>query len=186
MSERVLCIGAHADDESFGCLGTLLKHKQAGDKISFIWFTQARDTIKGAKKVARYFDARMTYCRYPDQQLESFGLTDLISEIEAKIKTFKPTVVYTNFIGDLNKDHRIVSEATMVACRPYLPDAPKQVWMYRVPGTTELGLRQFAVDRCVYIDGDEKTRLLKLWYPGELKNGRNITKHYEWFEAWPR
>ena len=105
---------------------------------------------------------------------------------EEFINEIKPDVVYTNFIGDLNKDHRLVSEATMVACRPYKEHAPKEVWMYRIPGTTELGLREFKADRTELIDSSKKLELLLKWYPDELINGREVVDEYERFERWPR
>lgn len=187
MSDRVLAIGAHCDDESFGCLGTLLKHKKAGDEISFLAFTQARNTKIGWDKVTTYFES--VYWRFfdfRDQVLDSYRLTDLITSLESIIYIIKPTIVYIPFIGDLNKDHRIVAEATMVACRPYQPNAPKEIWMYQIPGTTELGFREFRKGRAVKIDKKLKESLIKKWYPAELINGRENIKEYEYFERWPR
>lgn len=183
--ERVLVIGAHCDDESFGMLGTLLKHKDSKDVIGFRWFSDARETTRGVAKLLHYFN-------YPDHEL--FGLRDqeleiykfkyLIDFIEVALEGFKPTLVYCPFIADLNRDHRIVAEATMVACRP--SKFKGQMWMYKIRGTTELGLRPFIPDRCEVIERDKKLSLLKKWYPDELINGREKVTRYEYFERWPR
>lgn len=186
MSERVLVIGAHCDDESFGCLGTLLKHKEAGDKIEFLAFTSARNTMNGYIKCSKYFDSVFAIMDYKDQEFDTYTLKKFISDVECWVKSFKPTLVYFPFIGDLNRDHRIVSEATMVACRPYKPNAPKECWMYPIRGTTELGLREFKIDRKEKINIEEKVRLINLWYPGESINGRQLLPMEECFERWPR
>ncbi len=186
-NERVLVVAAHCDDEAFGCLGALLKHKDAGSEFAFLWFAQSRKTYKGAKSVRDFFKAKYSaILAFADQRLDVYSLNTVLSPIEIALKEFKPTFVYTNFIGDLNKDHRLVSEATMVACRPYKPNAPKEVWMYEIPGTTELGFRPFIRDKTIEVD-KRKYELIKKWYPKEMINGRDWYRTYleEHFERWP-
>jgi LmbE family N-acetylglucosaminyl deacetylase len=186
MSERVLVIGAHCDDESFGCLGTLLKHKEAGDEFAFLWFSHARDTMQGSFEVGKHFDAIVEYVGLNDQQFDTYPLIQIMAPIEEMVERYRPTIVYCPFIADLNKDHRIVAEATMVACRPYKPHSPREVWMYEIRGTTELGFREFRKDLEVNIDAFKKLELLRLWYPNELINGREGIPISECFEKWPR
>lgn len=184
--ERILVVSPHCDDESFGCLGTLLKHKDAGAEFAFLWFTHARDTKLSADKITDYFEAEhWRFMDLKDQHLDRYPLVSLMKPIEEMVQAFKPTIAYIPFIADLNKDHRLVSEAAMVACRPYKKRSPKEVWMYQIPGTTELGLRTFHTDRTEVIDAKQKRGLIKTWYPGELINGRSEVKAYERFERWP-
>lgn len=188
MADRVLVIGAHCDDESFGCLGTLLKHKEAGDEISFLWFTTGRDCEDGATKCCRYFNVRKCgLLRLKDQRLDQYDFVkEIVKPIEEAIVLYVPTVIYCPFIGDLNRDHRIVAEATMVACRPYKEYAPREVWMYQIPGSTELGLREFRINRTENIDKELKEKLIREWYPEEMINGREKIEEVEHFERWPR
>lgn len=186
MPDKVLVIGAHCDDTEFGCLGTLLKFKALGSKFFFLAFTQARGTKKGWKKAADYFNAQRQFQALKDQKLDVTPLVELIEPIEKVLKEYKPNVVFTPFIGDLNADHRLVSEASMVACRPYKHNSPKEIWMYEIPGSTELGLRPFNTDRLLIVDALEKRRLLKEWYPNEMINGREKVNDIERFERWPR
>jgi LmbE family N-acetylglucosaminyl deacetylase len=186
VTERVLVIGAHCDDESFGMLGTLLKHKKAGHLLDFMAFTGVRGAYKGYAKMTNYFTAPYVFQAWTDQQLDSYDFTLIVSTIENLVKITKPTIVYCPFIGDLNRDHRIVAEATMVACRPYKNGAPKEVWMYQIPGSTELGLREFRKDRTELIDQELKRKLIKAWYPGEMINGREYVSVSEHFERWPK
>lgn len=185
--ERVLCVFAHADDESFAALGMLLKHKQAGDVIAFHAFTSVRDTALGLPKIAKYFDAQWKLFGYNDQELDYYSFkTQILKPIEDTIQEVQPTIVYTNFIQDLNRDHRIVAEAVHVACRPSKFKHPPEVRMGWIAGTTELGLRTFRPDIVEHIDYKTKKQLLKKWYLGELINGRAEVSKTEWFEVWPR
>ena len=43
MTQRVLCISVHPDDETLGCGGTLLKEGQEGSEIFWLIVTQARE-----------------------------------------------------------------------------------------------------------------------------------------------
>lgn len=186
MSEKVLCLAAHCDDESFGCLGTLLKHKEAGDSINFGWWASARGTTIGAFACLEYFKAGWVDFCQKDQELDKVDFLQLIRNVEYLLKRYKPTIVYMPFIGDLNRDHRVIAEAAMVACRPYKEHAPKEVWMYEIPGSTELGLQPFYPDRVENIDKEFKEKLIRQFYPDELTNGREVIKDVERFERWPR
>ena len=62
MKNRILVIAVHPDDETLGCGGTLLKHKDNGDKINWLICTtlnknhkyyQKRD--KEIKKVSKLY-----------------------------------------------------------------------------------------------------------------------------------
>ncbi|MBI3046045.1 MAG: PIG-L family deacetylase [Candidatus Harrisonbacteria bacterium] len=186
--KSVLVISAHPDDEAFGCLGVLLKHSEAGDKINFQWFTGGRDEkqFEGMKKLANLLNAEYANENLADQELDALPIKKLISIAEAAVQKHKPDIVYTNFIGDLNKDHRLVSEAVMVACRPYRTITPKEVWMFEVPGTTELGIRPFVADKSVEINKADKENKMRLCYEQEMINGRESVQSFERFEKWPK
>jgi len=36
---NIMAIGAHPDDIEFGCSGTLIKHKERGDKVVYVCMT---------------------------------------------------------------------------------------------------------------------------------------------------
>lgn len=184
---KVLVVAAHPDDEAFGCLGTLLQHKKAGDSIYIQWFTQGRDEAqsKGGQALAKFLGAKSNNCLLDDQLLDQVAFKNLITAIEKARDFVKPDIVYTNFIGDLNKDHRLVAEATMVACRPYSKNAPETTVMYEIEGTTDLGTKPFSPTHIYDVDAKEKRKLIKKYYPTELINGRYDIKNYERFEIWP-
>ena len=51
------------------------------------------------------------------------------------IKKYKPTIVFTPS-HDLNKDHQIVFESTLVVTRPF-KSSVKQIFSYEIPGSSK-------------------------------------------------
>ena len=46
MTNKILVVAPHADDETLGCGGSLLKHKKNGNKIYWLLVTKLKKIIK--------------------------------------------------------------------------------------------------------------------------------------------
>ena len=149
MSETVLVVAAHADDEALGCAGTILKHVASGDKVHLVFLTDGTSARQGSgnDKVARSdacsIAARsmgvstVTQFDFPDNSMDSVPLINIVREIEQKIVELKPSIIYTHFHNDLNIDHSICNRAVLTACRPQ-PDMPvKCIYSFEVLSSTE-------------------------------------------------
>ena len=75
----------------------------------------------------------------PDQGLDSRPLTEVAAVIEAHIAAVDPEVVYVHHWGDINRDHRILCEATVVAARPYVAPGVRALRCFETPSSTEWG-----------------------------------------------
>ena len=53
-----------------------------------------------------------------DQKFDTKPLVHWITIIEEVVTKFRPKIVFTHFAHDLNRDHQVIHEATLVACRP--------------------------------------------------------------------
>lgn len=73
----------------------------------------------------------------PDSRFDSLTILELAKLIEAHIERIHPAVVYTHSPCDLNIDHRMMGEATAVACRPKPGHPVKELYFYEVPSSTE-------------------------------------------------
>lgn len=104
---------------------------------------------------------------WPDQKLDTVPRLALIKDIEQAVQSFQPSIVYTHWSGDRNIDHRIVSDAVMVACRPQPGCTVKRVLFFEVPSSTEWG-NGFDPNYFVPVSLDKKTRAL-LEYRDELR-----------------
>jgi N-acetylglucosamine malate deacetylase 1 len=77
--------------------------------------------------------------KLPDQRLEQLPISGITKEVEQLISEFEPEVVYTHFAGDINRDHRVLAEAVLVATRPYAAPSIREILMFETPSSTEWG-----------------------------------------------
>ena len=148
MTERVLVLAAHPDDESLGVGATLAKHAKAGDAISIVAMadgvasrglgTQAaqarRLQYRRACKILGTEDVWIH--QYADNEMDNLPLLTIVKHLEIHLDRFKPTIVYTHWRTDLNVDHRVMHDAANVACRPAPGCTVKKLYYFEVPCST--------------------------------------------------
>ena len=153
---KVLVIAAHPDDEVYGVGGTIVKQVKCGDVVYVCLLTEGvttqyrntrdeisltnlieqkkKETLKAAKilgiKEVFFFDL-------PDMRLDTIAHSEVNQPIEECIVKLLPDIVYTHHWGDVNKDHRLAFESTMVAVRPGLNSPIKRVLIYETPSSSE-------------------------------------------------
>jgi len=72
----------------------------------------------------------------PDMKLDSLLHVNLNEVIENHIKKIKPDIVFTHF-PDINNDHKLIYNSTMVALRPLPGSSIKQIFLYPSISSTE-------------------------------------------------
>ena len=133
---KVLVFAPHADDEILGCGGTMAKHAQNGDDVHTVILAEgitSRDNSRdreshlnelselgnAAKRANAVLGVKSTQLyELPDNRLDSMDRLELIKVVEEIVNHYKPNVIYTHHIGDVNIDHRRIHEAVITACRP--------------------------------------------------------------------
>lgn len=127
-NQRVLVIAAHPDDEVLGCGGVVALHARRGDRVTTIVACEGQslryrgrdipmeEHTKAAARALGVGDVRML--GFPDQQLDTLTLTEIVTPIEAVVREVQPQVVYCQWGGDVNRDHHLLFEAALVATRP--------------------------------------------------------------------
>ncbi|WNS74812.1 PIG-L deacetylase family protein [Bacillus sp. DTU_2020_1000418_1_SI_GHA_SEK_038] len=152
---RVLVIAAHPDDEILGLGGTIAKHTSQGDEVHILMVTEGSSTqykdrpemIKQKKKeMSKVKDilniGNIHFVNFPDMRLDTLAHIEVNNPITKAIHKLQPEVVYTHFYGDVNKDHRVIFDSTMVAVRPSADFAVKKVICYNTPSSTEWNVQQ--------------------------------------------
>ena len=98
MTKKVLVVAVHPDDETLGCGGTLLKHKECGDEIHWLICTAMyeengfhRTVIEKRKNeiddVSGLYAFDSTHCLgLPAMQVDEHSMSELIAKISAVIK----------------------------------------------------------------------------------------------------
>lgn len=155
MAKNVLVVAAHPDDEVLGCGGTIIKHVNQGDNVSLLFLTDGvgarqNQTSVDAHQVAisSRQNALNKSCailgvqnveqhQFPDNQLDTEPLINLIQVVEKAINQCRPEIIYCHFAGDLNIDHQLVNRAVMTAARPTSTTCVKQILSFEVLSSTE-------------------------------------------------
>ena len=152
MSEIVLVVVAHSDDESISMAGTIKKHVSKGDKVFVISMTDGvgsrketnnSDTIKRKKasdKASEILGFKWGECfSFSDNAMDSYPLLEIVRAVELAKKRFKPTLVYTHSSADLNIDHKVVVKAVLTAFRPQPMEICKEIRLFEVASATNYG-----------------------------------------------
>ena len=142
-----LFVIAHPDDEVYGCGGTIIKERDAivlclcrGDKHGDSDKARVRQTAFRRNITA--FRA-MPILTYFDDFSLSDHYQDVIQIITEEVAAYRPTNVYTHSLSDIHQDHRIVAEATMVACRPTPTSSVRTLRMFETVSSTDWGFGKF-------------------------------------------
>jgi len=155
MTNSVLIVAAHPDDEVLGCGGGIASHADAGDHVQVLIVAEGAtsrqqqlnrgqvnaelsDLARAAQKAGEILGAAgVELLDLPDNRLDSLDRLDLIKIIEARIDSYQPQIVYTHHSGDVNVDHRRLHEAVVTACRPTPGHCVRRLLSFEVASSTE-------------------------------------------------
>lgn len=146
---KILVIAPHPDDEVLGCGGTIAKHTARGDSSWLCVVTKAytpqwsKEFLKNRpeeiKKANKILGIKETFfLDYPSLRLDTIPQKELNDAIFKVLKQVLPDILYIPHKGDLNKDHRLVFEASLVATRPIISNT-KKILTYETLSGTEWG-----------------------------------------------
>lgn len=151
-NKSILVVAAHSDDEAFGCGGTIAKLAKQKNKIYAIYFTDgvsARQNRKSIQKEIKYRKKnslnaakilgikKCTHYSYPDNQLDTVPILQIVQIIEKEILKLKPELILTHFENDLNIDHQIICSAVKTATRPKPGSSVKKILLFETLSSTE-------------------------------------------------
>ena len=147
---KILVISPHPDDETLGCGGTILKHKDIGDKIYWLIITNVdvkngwdKNIVEKRQKeieiVAEMYGFEKTFkLDYPTAKLDITPVQEIIKSISEVILEIEPEIIYLPNHSDVHTDHQITFKATSYSCSknfryPFI----KRILMYETLSETE-------------------------------------------------
>jgi LmbE family N-acetylglucosaminyl deacetylase len=145
----ILVLAAHPDDEVLGMGGTIKKLAKQQNKIHLCVISEGAsaqyddDKMIKIRKEACLKSGKIlgisnfTFLGFPDMKLDSIPQLEINKDVEKIIKKIKPKIVYTTPFNDMNTDHQIVFESTLVTTRP-TSSTVKQILTYEIPGITKI------------------------------------------------
>ena len=131
--ERVLVVAPHPDDEVIGIGGTIKKNVEAGNEVYVCIVCRGKEPLFRESDVMLCREETQKchevlgvkdrfYLDFPSVMLEKEDRYKINDAIFTIIKEVQPAEVYIPHVGDMQKDHQIVAECSMVALRPkYIP-----------------------------------------------------------------
>ncbi len=148
---RVLVFAAHPDDETIGAGGTIARHVAQGDQVYWSIVTQGYEPFRTAEELAvaraqvlevqRVLGIEEVYfCELPTVKLNTVPYRTLSSSLQRIVDTVRPEVVYTTPPSDINLDHRLVYDSTLVATRPLPGCSVRRLLAYEIAPTARFGL----------------------------------------------
>ena len=178
----MLVIAPHPDDEVLGCGGTIVKHAKNGNEVYLCVVTKGytpdwseeflKNRPKEIEKANKILGIKKThFLDYPTVKLDTIPQKELNEAISKVVNEVKPDILCIPHKGDVNKDHRLVFEASLVATRP-ANHKVKKILSYETLSETDWGqpIEPFVPN--VYVDISEtlgkKIEAMKA-YGSELK-----------------
>ena len=151
MKNNVLFIAPHADDEILGCGATIYKMVQEGHNVYVLIMTNASKSDpnifseKGIQRVRtealeahRLLGVKQTFFfDFPAPALDQYPGYIMSREVSKCISENQIDTVFIPHRGDIHKDHRMVFDSVLVACRPVGDYTVKRVYTYETLSETE-------------------------------------------------
>ncbi|MBF0485499.1 MAG: PIG-L family deacetylase [Candidatus Omnitrophica bacterium] len=163
-----MVVVAHPDDEVLGCGGAIASHRRNGDRVTILIMADGvtsraynpQEKISRVQELARHDKAILSrrkealkagaslgvaakdiiFMNLADQRLDSYPFLDVVKHVEMVKQKVKPSLVYTHFWNDFNKDHQLVCQAVLTAFRPAWGKKNTAVFHMEIPESTCLSV----------------------------------------------
>jgi LmbE family N-acetylglucosaminyl deacetylase len=168
--KRMVVIAPHPDDETLGAGATIARYADSGVEVSVLIvsghlpplyppeaFETTRREANAALKVLKA--VRWDFAEIPATKVHEAPVAELNGKVSRFLRDINPEVVLIPF-PDRHIDHRVIFDASVVACRPVHPQAPRLVLAYETlsethwnaPGIEPMFAPEFFVDTTAYMD----------------------------------
>lgn len=145
---KVLFLVAHPDDEAYGPYGMMLRAVEEGHDVHV--YCLCNGTRPGSEEVSKpRTDAFIRNCESAGVKWKMWDNNDLSLDpketafaVSRLISSIKPDIVYTHNISDVNRDHRALGEAALIACRPMPDSSVNALLFFEVPSSTDWAFGQ--------------------------------------------
>jgi N-acetylglucosamine malate deacetylase 1 len=155
MAKNILCIAPHPDDETLGCGGTLLKHKEEGDNIYWLIVTGISEE-KGfslsqiqheqciIKSVANAYNFSGVYqLGFPTMHLDTFPLVKIVNAIGEIVRSTAANIIYLPFRNDAHSDHAVVFDAGAACTKSFRYPNVNSILAYETLSETEFDIKPY-------------------------------------------
>lgn len=181
---NLLVISAHADDETLGAGGTILKYKSLGNKVMWLNITDLKtkygytrraveirsreiELVKKAYRLDGFLNLKLR-----PAGLDQYPAEEIIQNISRILSRVNPQCIILPFKNDIHSDHRITFDLVFSAVKTFRQPYVKKVLMMEVLSETNFSSNDdvFAPDYFIDIGKflEKKIKIMKL-YKNEMK-----------------
>jgi LmbE family N-acetylglucosaminyl deacetylase len=193
--KNVLIISAHPDDETLGCGGTILKHRENEDNVFWLILTKANQNISPIKNIVNiqkeyiqniakaYGFSKTFQMDFLTTTLDTIPLGKLISSISKVISEVQPNIVYLPNRSDIHSDHQTAFKAAISCTKNFRFPFIQRILMYETLSETEFApvlpesyfLPNYFVDITSYLN--KKLEIMQLFTTEKMEElyPRSIT-----------
>jgi LmbE family N-acetylglucosaminyl deacetylase len=164
---KVLVIAVHPDDETLGCGGAILRHREQGDEVYWLIVTnmsakygydksRVRDRQKEIDLVSREYGFKDVFkLNMPAARLDQVPRQDLVEAVSKVIGSVKPGTVILPYEFDVHSDHRIAFETAYSCTKVFRHPSVRKVMMMEVLSETEHATAGHAFTPNYFVDVTE-------------------------------
>ena len=189
--KRAIIVAAHPDDEVLGCGGVISKYRAMNVEFMVVFVGEGStcrfETLAGeapllaiqqrsgfAEKALGSLGVKeFEFHDLPCGRLDQVPIISINKIIEKAIFAFKPDTVFTHSPSDVNNDHKIVFNSTLMATRPGAQNHVARLLCYEVLSSSEWafsnGFAPNYFEEIRQVDLDRKWEALAC-YESEIKN----------------
>lgn len=144
----ILVIAPHADDEILGVGATMAKYIIQGHKVFVCiaskgyapYFSEklVETVLNEAVQCHAFLEIKKTFfLDLPAAMIETVNRSEINKKLYEVVNQVKPDIVFIPHYGDMQKDHQVIAEASMVALRPKYSHKVKMICSYETLSETE-------------------------------------------------
>lgn len=149
----VLVVAPHADDETLGCGGTLLRYAQSGVQIHWLLITGMLEhygytkgqMLKRAEEIKlvaeQYGFTQVHQLNFKPAALDTMPKGELIGAVSKIISQVRSEEVFTVYRNDAHSDHELVYDSVMSATKSFRYPFVKRVLAYETISETDFGMK---------------------------------------------
>jgi N-acetylglucosamine malate deacetylase 1 len=148
MSNNILIIAPHPDDEVLGCGGVIKRYTEEGHRVYILIATRGTARLFLDEKIIRVRSQALQahgllgvketfFFDFPAPELDTVSQAKISESISELINKLRTDILFIPHRGDIHRDHYIVFNAALVSARPIGKRNIRAIYSYETLSETE-------------------------------------------------
>ncbi|MCL6272032.1 PIG-L family deacetylase [Sansalvadorimonas sp. 2012CJ34-2] len=144
---KVLVVAPHPDDETLGCGGTILKHLELGDDVTWLVFSRMSPDNYSAQSINKrnielekvkeiYSGIKLIKLDFNTTELDRYTDGEVVGAFSKVLNKERSEHIYLPYYNDVHTDHHKVFTACSTAIKNFRYGFVKKIFMYETLSET--------------------------------------------------